>query len=335
MCLFIPIYRLFIISEFIDQNHYYHSNCYIFTNFTFTSYKMSILIILFLFFYNCKCNINQYAMEPDVLYVCFQNAISTQKFNQFPYITHVINENESPEIQHSIATSLSQVGLPVKILKDTTHAVYYKSSIFYKSFMYVIYIKNELEFQEKLYKIKNSVSWNPSAKFWILVPKFSEDFIKFVLKQLWTNNAVNVVIIFKTKAGVNIITWFPYDRDFCGNFVGKLYVINKCNSHGQLIHKKEIFPNKVPKNLNACPVKTLYLRWLPAVIDPMSKSYPGYEVEIMKILAQVANITLVYMPLNITKLGQRNYRGNWTEILGTLQVNGQKGETKFCLLFVS
>lgn len=290
------------------------------------------LIFLVLLFLHCQKAFEHQVIKHDALYTCFQNGVLIQKLNQFPYITHPINQNQS-DVQNYIAISLNQAGMPAKILKDTAHTIFYNSSIFYKSFMYVMHFESKLEFQEKLYKIKNSVSWNPSAKFWLIVPKFSDDLFKFAFKQLWLNYAVDVVILYRTEKGVNIVTWFPYDKDCCGEFVGKLYVINKCNKDGKLLFDKEIFPNKIPKDLKGCPVKVLYLRWLPAVIDPMSKGYPGYEVEIMQKIAQTANITLVYIPLNITKLGDRTYKGNWTELLGAMQVSISAIKINFILLY--
>jgi hypothetical protein len=106
---------------------------------------------------------------------------------------------------------------------------------------------------------------------------------------------------------VNIYTWFPYKGGHCADPV-EVVLIAQClsASNGQLNTNESLFPNKIPKNLQGCPIKVGAIIVDPYVILTENSTdttgnavyrFRGLEAEYLLLICEALNCTLEFKPV--------------------------------------
>ncbi|XP_047022287.1 uncharacterized protein LOC124631752 [Helicoverpa zea] len=145
---------------------------------------------------------------------------------------------------------------------------------------FVIIIDSYTDFSFLASKLIRSRSWNPFAKFIILLFNFVQDdkvnidYVERVLSCLFKYNAINVIIAVPKANNFRnaiIYSWRPYDPPkYCGYFnetaKDRLVVQNMCES-GVLKHDRKVFDNKIPHNMEGCVIEVLALQRHPFISD--------------------------------------------------------------------
>ncbi|KDR17223.1 uncharacterized protein LOC110831897 isoform X2 [Zootermopsis nevadensis] len=173
----------------------------------------------------------------------------------------------------------------------------------------------------QLEKLQSVVSWNPRAKFFIVV---TENYISpanilalNICETMWNiNRIVNVVVMVPDpdypRLGarihiLNLYTWFPYEAKSCAKLTN-VVLMDQClpDGDGQLSNNALLFPNKIPNNLQGCPIRVSTSELIPYVISTNTYvdsdgstvyNYRGLEIEYLLLLTEAANLTVVYLPL--------------------------------------
>lgn len=164
-------------------------------------------------------------------------------------------------------------------------------------------------------------SFNHRARFVLVVLDYSiKDTELQALKMLETMwnpyKIVDVLIIFPNSNGlntcsncpydiINLYTWFPYDSDQCGQ-VRKVYLLDEwvLDGNGSFPSNNDLFPVKVPRNLNGCRLVVAPVERIPFVqqtgnlTDPEGDAiymFEGLEIEYLLISAKAMNFTPVFL----------------------------------------
>jgi hypothetical protein len=133
------------------------------------------------------------------------------------------------------------------------------------------------------------------------------------------NKIVNIVILipssdaFKLKGSVggevsklDVYTWFPYRAGSCADPTD-LVLLDHCllDGQGKLSKDVSFFPNKVPNNLNGCPLRVAITHYEPFVIltsnttdanGNTTYSYRGLNIEYILLFTEAMNMTVEFLP---------------------------------------
>lgn len=153
---------------------------------------------------------------------------------------------------------------------------------------YVILVYDIEELTNLLNKLSENRRWNTKMKHLIVLTKFetNDSTIKISFKQLWRYRVFNVVAVLYDINNLSYFTWYPYSKESnCGSKVipkqFDMFLINP-------------FANKIPKKIHGCPAKVLWKKLHNLVKDPFSINDPGALVELLRAIAKVVGITLVF-----------------------------------------
>ena len=145
---------------------------------------------------------------------------------------------------------------------------------------FVIIIDSYTDFSFLASKLIRSRSWNPFAKFIFLLFNFVQndkiniEYVEKVLSCLFKYNAINIIIVVpqaKNFRNAIIYSWKPYDPpEYCGYFnetaKNRLVVQNKCEK-GVLKYDKDVFDNKIPREMDGCVIEIIALQRHPFISD--------------------------------------------------------------------
>lgn len=173
----------------------------------------------------------------------------------------------------------------------------------------------------QLEELQSAVSWNPRAKFLVVV---TENFTRpanllalMIFETMWNmNRIVNVVILVPNPDYfllhreiriLNLYTWFPYEASSCAKPT-QVVLMDQClpDDNGQLSKNVPLFPNKIPNDLQGCPIRVSTSELIPYVISTNTYmdsdgntvyNYRGLEMEYFLLVAEVTNLTVVFLPL--------------------------------------
>lgn len=174
---------------------------------------------------------------------------------------------------------------------------------------YIVVIDNYIDFTMVASRIVRSRSWNPLAKFIILLFHFakSKKSIEFqienILTCLFRHNVINIAVIVPEVNNIRnaiVYSWRPFEPPiYCGYFNetanNRLIVENICEK-GVIKFEKDIYRDRIPGNMKGCGLKILALQRQPFVsadlFDPNIEKYfinqlaikYGFEIN-FKILA--------------------------------------------------
>lgn len=171
----------------------------------------------------------------------------------------------------------------------------------------------------QLEELQSAVSWNPRARFFVVVTvndtRPTHLLALKICEQMWNaSRIINVVIVIPNHddqllhGEINVLdlyTWFPYEMNICAKPT-QVVLMDRCTSdNGQPFNGKPLFPNKIPNNLQGCPVRVSTSELIPYVISTTNYTdsdgntiyrYRGLEMEYLLLLAEATNLTVVFLP---------------------------------------
>lgn len=203
---------------------------------------------------------------------------------------------------------------------------------------YILFIKTEEECDAILRKLILTSSWNPHAKFHIFVDYLDRNwvaFVTYVLATFWKELVINIIVNIAVNETVShtkvrwfgtvnqsinqiclmhsatwqILTWMPYDAGNCGNQPDKFVEVGACQHSTVWPLQANLFPNKIPRDLNRCPLRIVATNNPPKVVVPpgtnasvtMAMNIPvvnltdGIEVKLIQTIADNMNLDAVFM----------------------------------------
>lgn len=191
---------------------------------------------------------------------------------------------------------------------------------------FVIVIDSYQDFPFLAGRLLRSRSWNPSAKFVILLFNFAKDsiniqFVERMLTCLFRYNATEIIVIVPQANNIRnaiVYSWRPYDPPkYCGYFnetaINRLYVQNICEK-GSLKFNRA-FGKGIPTDMKGCILDIIALERQPFV----SRNEEDSNIEMILIneLAKTYNFKIKYDIVNSYRRGERENNGQWD---GALQL---------------
>lgn len=186
---------------------------------------------------------------------------------------------------------------------------------------FIIIIDSYKDFSSLASKIIRSRSWNPLAKFIILLFNFDNsdkiniDEVEKILSCLFRYNAINIVIALTQKSDYRkqiIYSWKAYDPPtYCGYFnetaKNRLIVENTCE-RGVLKKNKKVFQYKIPQNMHGCVLKVFALQRQPYMSE--DKNDANIEKILINRILKRYNMTATYELIDGFR-GERENDGEW------------------------
>lgn len=192
---------------------------------------------------------------------------------------------------------------------------------------YVVVIDNYSGFTRVASRISRSRSWNPLAKFIILLFHFAkskksiETDIENMLTCLFRHNVINIAVIVPEVNNIRnaiVYSWRPYAPPiYCGYFnetaKNRLTKENICEK-GVVKFEKDIFRDRVPDNMIGCTLQIMALERQPFIsIDPFD---PNIEKIFINELATKYGFEINFQVLDGFR-GEKN-NGEWEGALRKL-----------------
>ncbi|XP_063824613.1 uncharacterized protein LOC135074254 [Ostrinia nubilalis] len=164
---------------------------------------------------------------------------------------------------------------------EDVHALH-KSDVFVEAVppaeYFIIIVDNFKDFTHLMGKLIRSRSWDPSAKFIVLLFNYASSdetnvhFVENILTCLFRYNVINIVVIVPQANKIRnafVYGWRPYDPPvYCGyrNETAKNRLIkeNICEE-GKVKYKKDTFVDQTPSNMEGCVLYVLALERQPFV----------------------------------------------------------------------
>lgn len=173
----------------------------------------------------------------------------------------------------------------------------------------ILFLENIEQFENWLTRSENNKFWNPRAKFIISIKQI--EMLDRIFEIAWDYYIININVLLSINNTVEVYTYFPYNYKNCNpNLMPKfvLYCDNEIDIN--------MYPDKVPNNLQGCKINVVAILIPPYVINPWGdKSHPsksGIEVTILHIIAKQFNFTERYLKHGLTNWGFRFANGTYT-----------------------
>ncbi|KAJ3652044.1 hypothetical protein Zmor_018044 [Zophobas morio] len=160
---------------------------------------------------------------------------------------------------------------------------------------YIIVEPDAITLSSSLDLIKYNI--NSRGRFLIIVEKpLSVDQLKSTFQELWRLYIYNVIIY----TNGSYVTWYPYlSKNRCGTATNIVSVLSS-----------NPYDNKIPKKFNGCPITVTWDKLALAIKTPFDKSDPGYSIRLLDTVAQMINISTIYLTKNLPymKAGKKDFR---------------------------
>jgi hypothetical protein len=193
-------------------------------------------------------------------------------------------------------------------------------------------------------KLTNDWDWNPRARFVIAVIQAgeisAEQLAADIFTQLWRWRVINAVVLISgqrpQEAGdmipvVDVYTWFPYHppgrcADVRDAVLLDRWVVDG-KGRGNFLYNTSLFPDKVPKDLEGCPIIASVFELHPAVMSTKGTKQDsthtvfdeGIEIRLLREFGRNANMSIKYTkPLSTELWGVPLENGSWTGTSGQL-----------------
>lgn len=271
-------------------------------------YKRAILICILLIIQTATCKLENTILKEDLL----SNSLTKCVLN---ILRVYANEKESiltsMEYESDRFTDRNLLKAISKELKWSLLKIRPTTTIQDKNFKnqtinnYLIQIRGVREIKSDIQYLQY-YSWNPQANFIIFANKIfyqDEHILIHTFHKLWAQRALNSIVLlpqYENSTIFDIHSWFPYANGNCGTYNQSTH-IDVCED-GIFQKGNNLFPEKIPLDLNNCPVKVRTIIWPPYVIAP--KKYnrsqiginftQGLEIQLLNTIAEAANFKVVY-----------------------------------------
>jgi hypothetical protein len=176
----------------------------------------------------------------------------------------------------------------------------------------------------QLEALKSWSSWNPRSRFLVLVTAHDSRpphlLALSISKTLWNKAMiVNVVILIanfdefliedsanEKVINLDVYTWFPYQAGRCAEPL-EVVLMDQCilEGNGSLSENVSVFSNRIPNNLQGCPLKVAARAYEPYVVLTSTDSstdgsttyrYRGQNTEYILLFSEATNMTVQFLP---------------------------------------
>lgn len=207
------------------------------------------------------------------------------------------------------------------------------TNFFKQAGSYIIQIRKKDELKSHIENLKKYRSWNPHAKLIVIsTAMFNNvsEVVSGIVEVLWSAKVTDGIILLHNSddmSNYGVYSWFPYSSGNCGNDFYKIINLDNC-TFGYYEKNVNLFPSKIPKKLNGCPVRVRVVQWPPYVMPPKdhivgTEIYDfdeGLEVNLINTISERADFKIIYSMSNTSQnFGTVNSNGTTTGIFSALK----------------
>ncbi|CAO1422337.1 unnamed protein product [Diamesa serratosioi] len=227
------------------------------------------------------------------------------------------------------------------MVKDAKKIHWNASHVTEKAQNYLMLVTNANEITSIVHQLKKLPTWNPIAQVVVIFTDAmkseseQDSMVRVVFNELLMNDVLNVnVVIQRTNSltVLEVLTWFPYERDNCADYIENIRKIDECklietkDPTTGIIQRNDIITSfsakyypKIPTHFHECPMKVTTFLWEPYVVGHRNKIQRGLEVVMIQTISQKMNLKPVYKVIDqqsATKLiTANNETGLYADIL--------------------
>nr|QEI46867.1 ionotropic receptor 60a [Galleria mellonella] len=269
-------------------------------------------------FKNCIVSIMEmYFTKPGLVIFANTNNVSTSVASIRKELLEYIHRDLRYTVQ--IASPVNEVLIcDQEVINEHFHLDHYEAIPV--ADYYIIIIDSYEDFNHLASKLIRSRTWNPKAKFVMLLFNFSDrknnvNHVESILTCLFKFNAINIIVIVPEEKNIRnsiILSWRPYDPPkYCGYFnetaVNRSIIQNICEK-GVIKYNNYVFEEKVPHNMLGCQIHVLALQRQPFI--SAKKGDPNIEkILINQVFGQI-KIKTEFEIIDYNR-GERNHNGQW------------------------
>ena len=227
------------------------------------------------------------------------------------------------------------------MVKDAKKKHWNASHVTEKAQNYMMLITNANEITSIVKQLKRLPTWNPLAQVVVIftdemkLKNEQDEMVRVVFDELLMYDVLQVNIVIQRTTSLNtleVLTWFPYERDNCANYIKNIRKVEECKlvetkNHTTGIVKQSIiirsfnrkYYPKIPTYFHECPMKVTTFFWEPYVVGQRNNVKGGLEILMIQTISQKMNLKPVYNvidQLRATKLiTSNNETGLYSDIL--------------------
>ncbi|CAH1646824.1 unnamed protein product [Spodoptera littoralis] len=150
---------------------------------------------------------------------------------------------------------------------------------------YLITAKTTAGYVTFFKKLLKEQTWNPYARFLIIISSLKEEDLKKVFDMLLETHVINVLVVNGTD-DAHLYTYNPYDNFACGKYYEDIISYGVC-----LQATNNLYPNKLVTGLRNCTLRATVPHRIPFAIDPsqpdVDKRFKlGIEQHLFKLIGE-------------------------------------------------
>ncbi|KAJ8730981.1 hypothetical protein PYW08_002394 [Mythimna loreyi] len=241
-----------------------------------------VCYLLFMFYVVVQCQITlpPYRLKNERLNQCVINILN-KYFTEPKELTYVNIDTSDEELLKTIY-STQNFSL---ITRSKTHQSFLPNQ------GYLIRSKNVPAFKKYFEYLMTDPTWNPYARFLVIVEALHNDELRLVFDELLRLHVNNAVIVNGTD-DAQLFTYNPFDNYACGKYYNNVINLGLCLQSNQ-----NLYPNKLVTGLRNCTFKASLAHRPPFSLNPLrmddEKTILGTEEYIFKILSEKEQFTVI------------------------------------------
>lgn len=164
---------------------------------------------------------------------------------------------------------------------------------------YVIYSGNSNEFTKNFNYLRRETTWNPSAKFIVIINNLFKDELADVFNELMDFHVTNVIVVNGTN-NADLYTYNPFENYGCGRYFERIIEFGPCLN----LEHHNLFPNKLTTGLEKCTFTVAVPHLPPFTIFPSkarTKYMPGIEQYAFEIISKLEDFKINYSHINFAE----------------------------------
>ncbi|KAJ8721691.1 hypothetical protein PYW07_002466 [Mythimna separata] len=216
---------------------------------------MEIVCYLMSVFYavvQCQVTLLPYHLKNERLDQCIISILN-KYFTEQQELTYVNMFTDDEELLKTIH-STQNFSL---LMRSTTHQSFLPNQ------GYLINSKNVPTFKQYFEYLMTDPTWNPYARFLIIVESLKNDQLRVIFDELLRLHVNNVVILNGTD-DAHLFTYNPFENYACGKYYNDVISVGLCSQTTQ-----DLYPNKLVTGLRNCTFKASLAHRPPFSINPL------------------------------------------------------------------
>ncbi|XP_047019409.1 uncharacterized protein LOC124629849 [Helicoverpa zea] len=207
-------------------------------------------------------------------------SILDRYFNESIELTYVNMESDNEDLLQTVYKS-QKFSL---VTRNST----YQSVL--PNYGYLIITRNVNTFKEYFKYLQTDTTWNPYARFLIIIQTLVDEEIKSVFDILLRKH-VNNVIVMNGTTDAHLFAYNPFDNYACGKYYTDIIDYGPCKEN-----TNNFYPNKLVTGLKNCTFRAAIVHRPPFTVNPLKapKIILGTEEYILKALAELEHFEVKF-----------------------------------------